>query len=180
MSNLYLLLLVAIALAGLILVVMISWCNLTVSEGTLSALIMYANIIQVSRPAFLPQSETNVLTVFVAWLNLDLGIETCFYNSMNMYAKAWLQLIFPLNIWTIVAVMIVLSRYYITAARVVGQKAPKVLATLFLLPYAKLLRAVITILSFKYTNGHTHPVWLYDGNVDYLRGILCQLQLYLY
>ena len=172
-SNLYLLLLVAFALAGLILVVMISWCNLTVSEGTLSALILYANIIQVSKPAFLPQSKTNVLTVFVAWLNLDFGIQTCFYNGMNMYAKAWLQLIFPLYIWTIVAVMIVLSRYSITAARVVGQKAPKVLATLFLLSYAKLLRAVITILSFtyvKYPDGHTKPVWLYDGNVDYLRG----------
>ena len=172
-SNLHSLLLVAFALAGLILVVMISWCNLTVSEGTLSALILYANIIQVSRPAFLPQSETNVLTVFVAWLNLDFGIQTCFYNGMNMYAKAWLQLIFPLYIWAIVAVMIVLSRYYITAARVVGQKAPKVLATLFLLSYAKLLRAVITILSFtfvKYPDGHTNPVWLYDGNVDYLRG----------
>ena len=172
-SNLYLLLLAAFALAGLILVVMISWCNLTVSEGTLSALILYANIIQVSRPAFLPQSETNVLTVFVAWLNLDLGIETCLYTGMNMYAKAWLQLVFPLYIWAIVAVMIVLSRYYITAARVVGQNAPKVLATLFLLSYAKLLRAVITILSFtyvKYPDGHTKAVWLYDGNVDYLRG----------
>ena len=172
-SNLYLLLLAAFGLAGLILVVMISWCNLTVSEGTLSALILYANIIQVSKPVFLPQSDTNVLTVFVAWLNLDFGIQTCFYNGMNMYAKAWLQLIFPLYIWAIVAVMIVLSRYYITAARVVGQNAPKVLATLFLLSYAKLLRAVITIFSFtyvKYPDGHTNPVWLYDGNVDYLRG----------
>ena len=85
----------------------------------------------------------------------------------------WLQLVFPLYIWAIVAVMIVLSRYYITAARVVGQNAPKVLATLFLLSYAKLLRAVITILSFtyvKYPDEHTKAVWLYDGNVDYLRG----------
>ena len=172
-SNVYLLLLVAFILAGLMLVVTISWCNLTVSEGTLSALILYANIIQVSKAAFLPQSETNVLTVFVAWLNLDLGIQTCFYDGMNMYAKAWLQLLFPLYIWAIVAGMIILSHYYVTAARVVGQNAPKVLATLFLLSYAKLLRAVITIFSFtyvKYPDGHTNPVWLYDGNVEYLRG----------
>ena len=172
-SNVYLLLLVAFILAGLMLVVTISWCNLTVSEGTLSAFILYANIIQVSKAAFLPQSETNVLTVFVAWLNLDLGIQTCFYDGMNMYAKAWLQLVFPLYIWAIVAVMIILSHYYVTAARVVGQNAPKVLATLFLLSYAKLLRAVITIFSFtyvKYPDGHAIPVWLYDGNVEYLRG----------
>ena len=172
-SNLFLVLLLAFALAGLALVVLLSWCNLTVSEGTLSALILYANIIQVSRSAYLPQSENNVLTVVVAWLNLDLGIETCFYNGMDMYAKAWLQLVFPLYIWTIVAAMIVLSRYYTTAARLVGQNAPKVLATLFLISYAKLLRVVITILSFtyvEYPDGHSYPVWLYDANVAYVKG----------
>ena len=172
-SNTYLTLLVPFSIAGLVLVMLLSYCNLTVSEGTLNGLILYANIIQVSRSAFLPQSQNNVLTIFVAWLNLDLGIETCFYNGMDMYAKAWLQLTFPLYIWAIVAVMIVLSRYYILAARVTGQNAPKVLATLFLLSYAKLLRAVITILSFTYLvypDGHSKLLWLYDGNVEYLKG----------
>ena len=171
-SNAYLSLLPVFLLVGLVLVVLLSWCNLTVSEGTLSAIILYVNIIQVSRPVFL-QENMNVLTVFVAWLNLDLGIETCFYNGMDMYAKAWLQFVFPLYIWVLVAVMIILSHYYTTAARLVGQNAPKVLATLFLFSYAKLLRAVITVFSFTYLvypDGHSKAVWLHDGNVDYFRG----------
>ena len=168
-SNAFISLLLVFLLVGLVLVVLLSWCNLTVSEGTLSALILYVNIIQVSRPVFL----MNVLTVFVAWLNLDFGIQTCFYNGMDMYAKAWLQFVFPLYIWVLVAVMIILSHYYTTAARLVGQNAPKVLATLFLFSYAKLLRAVITVFSFTYLvypDGHSKAVWLHDGNVDYLRG----------
>ena len=172
-SNAYLALFLAFVAAGLVLVVLLSWCNLTVSEGTLNALILYANIIQASRPTFLPGGEINILTVFVAWLNLDLGIETCFFNSMDMYAKAWLQFAFPAYIWILVALMIVLSHYYTTVARLVGQNAPKVLATLFLLSYAKLLRAVLIILSFTYLtypDGHLKPVWLYDGDVDYLKG----------
>ena len=126
-----------------------------------------------SQQACILQESMNVLTVFVAWLNLDLGIQTCFYNGMDMYAKAWLQFVFPLYIWVLVAVMIILSHYYTTAARLVGQNAPKVLATLFLFSYAKLLRAVITVFSFTYLvypNGHTKAVWLHDGNVDYFRG----------
>ena len=34
---------------------------------------------QVNRSVFIPNGHTNPLTVFIAWLNLDLGIETCFY-----------------------------------------------------------------------------------------------------
>ena len=172
-SNAYLALLLAFVAAGLVLVALLLWCNLSVSEGTLNALILYANIIQASRPTFLPGDKINVLTVFVAWLNLDLGIETCFFNSMDMYAKAWLQFAFPAYIWILVALMIVLSHYYTTVARLVGQNAPKVLATLFLLSYAKLLRAVLIILSFTYLtypDGHWKAVWLYDGDVDYFKG----------
>ena len=172
-SSAYLLLIVVFSVAGLVLVFLLSSCNLVISEGTLNSLIFYVNIIQVSRPALLQRSDKNALTMFVAWLNLDFGIETCFYNGMDMYAKAWLQFTFPIYIWVIVAGMIVLSYYYTTAAKLVGKNAPKVLATLFLLSYAKLLRAVITILSFTYLDypdRHSKLVWLFDGNVDYLRG----------
>ena len=54
-----------------------------------------------------------------------------------------------------------------------SRNAPKVLATLFLLYYAKLLRAVITVFSFTfldYPDGTTKALWLYDGNVAFLRG----------
>ena len=42
--------------------------------------------------------KRNILTVFIAWVNLDFGFETCFYDRMDGYAKTWLQLVFPSHI----------------------------------------------------------------------------------
>ena len=49
----------------------------------------------------------------------------------------------------------------------------QVLATLFLLSYAKLLRIIITVFQsteLEYPDCTVRKVWLYDGNVDYLKG----------
>ena len=172
-SNSFIALLLAFIVCGIALVIFLTLCNLTISDGTLSAIIFYANIVQVNSSIFLTGEGTSVFTIFIAWLNLDLGIPTCFYHGMDMYTKAWLQFIFPLYIWTIVLTMIVSSHYSSRAARIFSRNAPKVLATLFLLSYAKLLRAVIIVFSFTfldYPDGTTRTLWLYDGNVTFLRG----------
>ena len=172
-SNSHIALLLAFIASGIALVIFLTLCNLTISDGTLSAIIFYANIVQINNAIFLTGEGTSVFTIFIAWLNLDLGIPACFYHGMDMYAKAWLQFVYPLYIWTIVLTMIVSSHYSSRAARIFSRNAPKVLATLFMLSYAKLLRAVITVFSFTfldYPDGTTKTLWLYDGNVVFLRG----------
>ena len=171
-SSLYLLLIPVFILAGLGLVMILLLCNLTVSTGTINGLIYSVNIIQVNHSTFFPKNNT-VLAVFIAWLNLDFGIQTCFYNGMDMYAKAWLQFIFPVYIWVIVSFIIIASRYSILLSRLTGSNSVQVLATLFLLSYAKLLRTIITVLSFThltYSDASISPVWLYDGNVPFIKG----------
>ena len=179
-SNYYLLLLLPFALAGLLLVLILLICNLTVSQGTLSGLVFYANIIQVNRTIFFPLTHkmnmwTQFLSLFIAWINLDLGIQTCFYSSMDAYQKTWLQFAFPIYIWLITAVIVLLSRHT-AVAKLIGKNAVQVLATLFLLSYAKLLRTTISVLSFAVlviSQGNqtiTTTVWLPDGNVHYLDG----------
>ena len=42
----------------------------------------------------------------IAWVNLDFGIEICFYNGMDTYSKTWLQFVFPVYIWVLVGLMI--------------------------------------------------------------------------
>ena len=136
-----------IALAGIALVVLLIVLNLTVSVGTINGLIFYANIVRANHAIFFPPNTTNsFLSWFIAWINLDLGIETCFYNGLDAYVKTWLQFVFPLYIWFLVVTIIVLSHYYTLAARLSGRNAVPVLATLFLLSYAKLLRIIITVL----------------------------------
>ena len=180
-SNLYLSLLVAIALAGIVLVLLLLVLRLTVAAGTINGLVFYANIVAVNSVIFFQPQSSNVSTglittvfgVFIAWLNLDLGIETCFYNGMTAYVKTWLQFIFPLYVWTLVGMIIVGSHYSGRVARVFGRNPVAVLATLFLLSYAKLLRTVIAALSYtslEYPNNTQVAVWLYDGNVKFLSG----------
>ena len=172
-TNTYLLLIFPFALAGLGLVLLLFACDLTVSRGTVNGLIYFANVVQVNSSVFITQNTPQFFTVFVAWVNLDLGFWTCFYNGMDMYAKAWLQFIFPVYMWLIVATVVLLSRYSMTVSRMIRDNTVPVLATLFLLSYAKLLRAIITAFSFtylRYPDRTRIPVWMYDGNVPFAKG----------
>ena len=92
--NSYLALIVVFALAGIALVLFLFILRLTVVHGTISGLIFYANLVQINSFIFYPPGTTNVLTVFIAWINLDFGIETCFYNGMDAYAKYGYSLCF--------------------------------------------------------------------------------------
>ena len=180
-SNSYLSLLAAFAFAGIALVLLLLVTRLTVAAGTINGLVFYANIVAVNSAIFFQPQITNVptglmanvLRVFIAWLNLDLGIQTCFYNGMDAYVKIWMQFAFPLYVWTLVGMIIVGSYYSGRVASIFGRNPIAVLATLFLLSYAKLLRTVIAVLSYtslEYPNNSQIAVWLYDGNIRYLSG----------
>ena len=180
-SNSYLSLLIAFAFAGIALVLLLLVLRLTVAAGTINGLVFYANIVAVNSGIFFQPQITsvqtgqtaNVLSVFIAWLNLDVGIETCFYDGMDSYTKTWMQFLFPLYVWALVGVIIVGSHYSGRVARVFGRNPIAVLATLFLLSYAKLLRTIIAVLSYtslEYPNNTQVAVWLYDGNIRYLSG----------
>ena len=112
--------------------------------------------------------------MFVAWLNLDIGIDVCFLDGLDTYTKTWLQLAFPVYIISLVIGVIKVSEYSPRFARLIGRRDPAAtLATLVLLSYAKLLSVTIIALSFAvldYPDGSRETVWLPDGNVKYLQG----------
>ena len=168
--NTHLALLLPFALTGAVLVCFIKVIDLTISQGTLNGLVFYANVVKANEYLLYNEKQTSPLPVFIAWLNLDLGIETCFFNGLTAYGKTWLQFVFPLYIWSIAGLIIILAKYSDRVAKVMGNNSVPVLATLFLLSYAKLFRTIITALSFT-TLSTTHgskAVWSADGNLDYL------------
>jgi len=138
-SNNFLSLLLVFAAAGVLRVVAVKYLNLTVTQGTINGLIFYANIVQTNQSAFLASDQTGVrvFAMFIAWLNLDFGIETCFINCLDMYAKTWLQFVFPLYLWALAGGIILVCHFSIRATRFFGNNAVQVLATLFLLSYNK-------------------------------------------
>ena len=169
-SNSHLSLVILFAVLGLTLVCLIKAFNLTVSEGAINGLIFYANIVGANQNIFFPPGDTNLLTIFISWLNLDFGFQTCFFKGFNSYWKTWLQFVFPAYVWIIVALIIVLSHYISLAVRIFGSNSVPILATLFLMSYAKLLRTIITSLSFtflEYPNGSRIALWTIDGNIRY-------------
>ena len=173
-SNIYLFLIVPIAIAGFVLVLLLFILNLTVTDGTINAFIFYVNIISINTSVILPQLNNFTLTyTFISLANLDLGIQTCFYNGMDDYAKMWLQLAFPFYLIFIATSLIITSRYSTTIQRLTARRALPVLATLFLLSYTKILLTVSNVL-FHFSSiinlpsKHTILVWSIDANVPLL------------
>ena len=171
-SNVYLLIIIPIAIAGLILVLLLFALNLTVTNGDINAFLLYANIIGINISIFGHEPST-VLSTFISLANLDLGITTCFYNGMDEYAKIWLQLVFPAYLILIATTFIMASRYSIRTQRLTASRALPVLATLFLLSYTKTLITVSHVLFFYSTitylpKNDTTLVWSMDANVPLL------------
>ena len=171
-SNIYLLLILLFAVAGLLLVVVLFALNLTVTEGNINGLVFYANVMAMNQTVRFSADEAGYLYTFLAWLNLDLGISTCLFDDMDGYAETWLQFVFPVYLWVVILVVVLFYSKF-RADRLGGKNAVKVLATLLLISYTKLQRTVVTILSFtslEYPDGEVRYVWLYDVNVEFFKG----------
>ena len=171
-SNVYLLLIIPIAVAGLVLVLLLFILNLTVTDGDINGFILYVNIISINNHVFFPQysNSINIFYAFISLANLDLGIPMCFYNGMDDYAKMWLQLAFPAYLILIATLLIIASRHSTKVQRITARRALPVLATLFLLSYTKILRTVSSVLFYYSTithlpSGHTTLMWAVDANI---------------
>lgn len=175
-SNTYtLVIIVSFLISGLLLVIILTVLDLTVSVGTINGLTFYANIIRAQHTTFFTKDASNsFLSKFIAWLNLDQGMELCFYDGLDSHAITGLQYFYPLYIWSIAAALIVLSHYSRRFSKLVsGKNSLQVLATLFLISYTRLLRVMIEVISFTritYPDGYVKTVWLVNGNVEFFTG----------
>ena len=174
-SNVYLLIIIPIGMAGLGLVLLLFILNLTVTNGDVNAFLLYVNIISINSSIFFPISGPGkAIHTFISLANLDLGIITCFYGGMDDYAKMWLQLVFPAYLILIAMTFITASRYSTRVQRFTAHRALPVLATLFLLSFTKVLLAVSKVL-FLYSpitylpSHHTTLVWSVDATVPLLK-----------
>ena len=174
-SNAWLLLTLVFTVQGILLVVLILLVDMTVATGAINGLLFYCNIVSTSVSVLVSgEGAKIVLKIFISWLNLDWGIETCFYSGMDALDKVFLQVAFPCYLILLIAVIIIISDCSKRFAAFLGSKNPvATLCTLILLIYTKLVQMVTAALHWKaitYPNDTTQVVWLYDANVDYLKG----------
>ena len=94
---------------------------------------------------------------------------------MDIYAYSWLQFLFPFYIWFLICCIIVVSHHSKSFTKTLGTNPVAVLATLLLMSFSKILKAIITPLSWTYltyynsTNKSHRIVWLYDGSIDFFQ-----------
>ena len=164
-------------LAGIALVAVLLMLNLTVTVATesINGYLFYANIINANSHTFFTFVKPNITTVFIAaWLNLELGSDSCLFQGMDTYLKTLLQLLFPVYIIFLVVMMILISERSTRFARRIGRRDPvATLATLMLLSYTKMIHTIIATLSVSvlyYLNRSHKMVRLPDDSVVYLHG----------
>ena len=168
-SNWYIFLLPVFALAGIVLVAVLMFLNLSVSVGTINGLLLYANMVKLNEAFFFPNGSIPVVSQFISWLNLDLGIEVCLFDGLDGYLNTWLQFVFPAYLFLLMGGIIVGCRYSVWLCRLCGSHAVPALATLFLMSYTKLLLTVTNALSMSQLpcNDSILTVWSVDGNIEY-------------
>ena len=171
-SNWYLFLLPVFALAGIVLVAVLMFLNLSVSVGTINGLLFYANVVKLNEAFFFPNGRVPVVSHFISWLNLDLGIEVCLFDGLDGYWNTWLQFAFPAYLFLLMGGIIVGCRYSLLLCRLCGSHAVPALATLFLMSYTKILLTVTNALSMSQLpcNDSILTVWSVDGNIEYGSG----------
>ena len=176
-TNYNMALIILFAFMGIALVSLLIVLNLTISVGTINGLLFTANIIKLYQPVFLGnQIPIPFFSQIISWLNLDFGVQICFYNGMDRYVKEWLQFVFPFYVWAIIIVIILMCRVSSKVSKLVGSNAVPVLATLLLLSYTKLLRTIVAVLHKRditlhcQNSSHQLTVWYEDPTLQYAKG----------
>ena len=175
-SNKWLWTLLLYVVAGPLLIYLLYTLRLTLTTGTLNGIIFYAQAANVGVLEVLVlytdrhHALTQFNSIFLSFLNLNLGFPLCFYNGMTDLWKGGLSLVFPIYLLIIVAVLIILSRYSTWLSNRISHSSVQVLVTVVHLSFSKLLLTIIDVFtsSIIYTSDKQYRVWYWDGMLEYM------------
>lgn len=187
--------LIGCALAGIGLIALLIALNVNVAVGTINGLIFFVNIVKIFEALLFPDGYPNALHYFISWLNLDIGVKTCFYPGMTTCSKVALQIAFPLYLLVLIMIIIIIRRAsqctILCSLNCIseiswrinkhfGSMIMPVLSTVLLLSYTNLLHItiliyqpaqIITAECYEGTSDCENiSVWYADGNVEYYSG----------
>ena len=174
-SDIWLLSLIGYGLSGIILIIIMLYLPLTISEGPLAGIIIAMNLTAASTIDFLEGQDwyLYVTRVCVSIVNLSLGFPLCLYNGMTPVVKTGLLFVFPVYLWLLMIVFILFSHYSTRISNRTAMHSVQVLASLMYLSFSKILMTVIDIIAYipvHISHNGTMTVWYGDGSVLYLTG----------
>ena len=177
------------AAAGLLIIFLLFSVELTISTGTLNGIIFFANMWNTGFSEILEYQNQNqnswfgLSQFYISLLNLGVGYPLCFYNGMDEMAKSWLQLVFPVYLLVLVALVVIVSRYSMRVSSLVYSRAVPVLVTVVHLSVSRLFFAAVVAFSIGeiHTDHNEHMyVWLRDGTIRYFSFPTCSLSNYFF
>ena len=177
----YLPLLVLGALAITVIVLLFMLCfNMTITDGTVSGLLFYVSIFSINRDSLLrAKQHYSFLPSLICWINLDIGLSACFFKGFDAFWQTIFNFCIPIFMWVVMGLLVYASSKSRRITQLIGSNAVKVLATLFLISYTKILKTEVAVLScgkilYEKTNeSQYYPSkshWLVDGNVECWHG----------
>ena len=171
-SNAWLATIVLYAVLGIVLIAVIIFLKLTVALGLIYGLIFFCNAMSINEQVFFNTeiSRFSFVRAFISIINLDLGFSICFYDGMTELMKSGLQFVFPVYLWLLMLVIIFAQKRIAVQTNL---HTVQVFATLLLLSYAKILRAVINILAYRNVLSSKYgsiATWQLDPTVSYFSG----------
>ena len=174
-SDFWLLSLIGYGLSGIVLVIIMLYLPLTISEGPLAGIIIAMNLTAASTIDLLEGQEwyLYVTRVCASIVNLSLGFPLCLYNDMTPVVKTGLLFVFPVYLWLLMIVFILFSHYSTHVSNQTAMHSVQVLASLIYLSFSKILMTVIDIIAYipvHTSHNGTMTVWYGDGSVLYLTG----------
>ena len=184
-NHYFLALIIVFAVLGILLVLVISFLGMTITDGYINGFIFYSNTVSVFFTDILPLSYTNggpVILFLVAFLNLDFGIETCFFSGMTQLDVVALELLFPFYLAGILLGIVLLAKYSKRPIIFKSFNATHTLATLLLLSYTRLIRTCVDILGVIQMGSPLGSRWRADPNLQYFSSyhfFLCILSIVL-
>ena len=169
-------------LAGPLIVFLLYTLKLTLATGTLNSIIFFAQVANATISGYfkIPCSDCGIAScfirscsIFIFWLNLNLGFPVCFFNGMTEIYKAGLSLFFPVYLIFIVGFLVILSKFSSKVSNRLSKSSVQVLVTVVHLSFTQLLQAILNVFTsaeINIENGssyHIKTVWYFDGTTAY-------------
>ena len=174
-------LLVFFAAAGIGIIAIISFLRITITNGYVYGVLLYANLGSLYAQYFTSLFGSLLIPLIpLQILNLGLGFETCFYNGMTPLVRAGLGLIFPAYLFILMVLFIWLASRSLRLSEWLANSnftPSKLVGTLIVLTYNSITQSCFQILDFfeltvyEENGSSTVLVWTTDPNVEYLSPI---------
>ena len=165
------------AVAGIVIILGITFLRITIADGYLNGILLYCNIVALYETTLLSDTPLSQYFVAISFLNLNLGIESCFFQGMGQLTRVGLQFIFPLYLYFLMIGITILAKFSQRFSRILagsGFSATKLFATLMIMTYTSVFETcaqVLAAVEIKTLSGKHSIRWRLDPSQEYFSGV---------